>query len=256
MEDIVIPAATLILLRDTGAAAPELLMVERGQHLAFAGGAMVFPGGRVDPEDAAIAADPAILRPGPAIEPDDLVARIAAIRETVEEVGIAPAIDGIADAAMTNALRRSLAAGRSFHELIREMDLRLDPHQLHPFARWLPNHRSHRTFDTRFYVARAPEDADAIADGTESSSCHWDTAAGHLALADAGTRSLIFPTRRNLERIGLAISFDDAVAFTRRYAIETITPWREERDGEALLCIPDHLGYPVTSQPFATLMRG
>lgn len=255
MHDI-IPAATLILLRDSCGSAPELLMVERGQHLAFAGGAMVFPGGRIEADDAAIASDMAILQPGPAIEPDDLVARIAAIRETLEEVGIAPAIEGLADAAMTSELRRSLAMGRSFHELLCEMDLRLDPHQLHPFARWLPDHVVSRAFDTRFYVARAPDDAEALADGTECNSCHWDTAAGHLALADAGTHSLIFPTRRNLERIGLSSSFDEAVVFAGRYVIETITPWREQRDGEDLLCIPDHLGYPVTSQLFATLNRG
>jgi hypothetical protein len=156
---------------------------------------------------------------------------------------------------MTRELRSALAAGRSFHEMIRAMKLRLDPHRLHPFARWLPKHRIQRTFDTRFYIAQAPEDADAIADGTESSSCHWDTAAGHLALADAGTRSLIFPTRRNLERIGLSASFDDAVAFSRRYAIETVTPWREYQDDEQRLCIPDHLGYPVTSQTYARVRR-
>lgn len=251
-----IPAATLILLRDTDGAAPELLMVERGKQLAFAGGAMVFPGGRLDAEDAVIAADADLLQPGPALDPADLIARIAAIRETVEEVGIAPAIAGLSGPAMIRDLRRALDERRSFHALIHEMQLRIDPHQLHPFARWLPNHRSHRTFDTRFYLARAPHDADASADGTESSRCHWDTAAGHLASADAGTSSVIFPTRRNLERIGLSASFDDAVAFARRFAIDAVTPWREERGGEEHLCIPDHLGYPVTSQPFATIMRG
>ena len=44
---LTIHAATVILLRD-GGSGPEILMVERGEQLAFAGGALVFPGGRVD----------------------------------------------------------------------------------------------------------------------------------------------------------------------------------------------------------------
>ena len=51
----VIPAATLVVFRETPGL-PELLMVERAKAMAFAGGAMVFPGGRIDPEDHALAA--------------------------------------------------------------------------------------------------------------------------------------------------------------------------------------------------------
>ena len=50
-----IPAATLVLFREVADGAPELLMVERGRALAFAGGALVFPGGRIDAADAALA---------------------------------------------------------------------------------------------------------------------------------------------------------------------------------------------------------
>ena len=45
-----IPAATVVLLRD-GADGVETLMLRRDSKLAFAGGAWVFPGGRIDPED-------------------------------------------------------------------------------------------------------------------------------------------------------------------------------------------------------------
>ena len=43
-----IPAATVVLLRD-GADGVETLMLRRDVNLAFAGGAWVFPGGRLDP---------------------------------------------------------------------------------------------------------------------------------------------------------------------------------------------------------------
>ncbi|MEO1136512.1 MAG: NUDIX hydrolase, partial [Pseudomonadota bacterium] len=48
IEDL-IPAATIILLRDKPAF--EALMVERHADIAFAGGALVFPGGRIDQGD-------------------------------------------------------------------------------------------------------------------------------------------------------------------------------------------------------------
>lgn len=135
---------------------------------------------------------------------------------------------------------------------MRRHGLSIDPHGLHPFARWLPpSHSEIRRFDTRFYVARAPAFGEAVADGVESSHCVWGSAQDHLA---AG--GMIFPTIRNLERIAQAGDFDDAIALTRRYPLETVTPWIEERDGERWLCIPDHLGYPVTAQPLAKVERG
>lgn len=72
------PAATVVLLRD-GDAGAEVLLVRRSERLAFHGGAWVFPGGRIDPEDYAAASDP-----------DDIVgaACAAAIREAREEAGL------------------------------------------------------------------------------------------------------------------------------------------------------------------------
>lgn len=71
-----IPAATVVLGRDT-AGGLEVLMLRRAGSVSFAAGAWVFPGGRVDADDA----------DGDAL--DGLAsARRAAIRETAEEAGI------------------------------------------------------------------------------------------------------------------------------------------------------------------------
>src|SRR5260221_1090218 len=78
------PAATLLLLRD-GAAGLEVLMTARHEEAGFAAGALVFPGGKVDPADAALAA---YCRAAPGLDAAALVLRIAAIRETFEECGI------------------------------------------------------------------------------------------------------------------------------------------------------------------------
>ena len=51
-----IPAATLVVMRPAPAPAPpDLLVVERSAGMAFAGGAIVFPGGRIDDDDHALA---------------------------------------------------------------------------------------------------------------------------------------------------------------------------------------------------------
>jgi 8-oxo-dGTP pyrophosphatase MutT (NUDIX family) len=70
------PAATVLLLRD-GTAGIEVFMVVRNREIEFAGGALVFPGGRVEADDHSIAGT----------EPLDGF-RIAGIRETFEETGL------------------------------------------------------------------------------------------------------------------------------------------------------------------------
>ncbi|MES2497034.1 MAG: NUDIX hydrolase [Pseudomonadota bacterium] len=245
-----IPAATIILLRDRPGSPPEIPMVGRGAHLAFAASRMVFPGGRVDPDDRQLADRSDLLVAGPAIDPEDLSNRITAIRETIEEIGLAPGVDGVLDAAQIMTMRQALHAGNPLSGIIESLGLRIDPHAIHPFARWRPDHELSRRFDTRFYIARAPEIGEACADGHESSHLVWATAEQHLA-----NRALIFPTIRNLERISQVADFDDAVAFASRYPIDLVTPWIETRDGEHWLCIPDRLGYPVTVAPLADVDR-
>ncbi|PAX08781.1 NUDIX hydrolase [Sphingomonas lenta] len=245
-----IPAATLVLFRERGDGPPELLMVERAKAMAFAGGAMVFPGGRIDPGDEALAE----------LHPDlpDAAARIAAIRETVEEAGIAvgiappppPSPDQLA------ALRAKLHAGEAFGRALEEAGLALDLTALTPFARWLPAHQHPRIFDTLFFLARAPEGAEATVDRTENVRLVWTSARAMLDEVDAGRAAAIFPTRRNLERLALFASFDDAVVDARAHPIRAVTPWVEEREGAEHLCIPDDLGYPITSEPLTAAVRG
>src|SRR5262245_64178292 len=89
-----VPAATVMLLRDT-AAGPEVLMLERHAKSEFLPDAYVFPGGRVDDEDHALGARvaglssaqaSAALRTVPAERA--LGYFVAAIRETFEESGL------------------------------------------------------------------------------------------------------------------------------------------------------------------------
>lgn len=82
-EGDAIPAATLVVMREQLAGPPQLLMVERPRTMSFAAGAMVFPGGRIEPEDHLGTSD---LRQA---------AARAAVRETAEETGLEVPLDGL-----------------------------------------------------------------------------------------------------------------------------------------------------------------
>ena len=244
-----IPAATLVLLRDA-AGPPELLMVERSRAMAFAGGALVFPGGRIDPGDV-------VLAQALGGDSDEAAARIAAIRETIEEAGVAVGLSPLPDAEALEELRHALAAGDPFDEALAAAGLALDLDALTPFARWLPDHAPVRIFDTRFYLARLPAGAPAASvDATENVRLFWATAAQILQDADAGRVTIIYPTRRNLERLAQFASVDEALAHARRHPVRTITPFIEQRGGVPHLCIPAGLGYPVLAEPITSAKRG
>lgn len=230
-------------------------MVQRAATMRFAANALVFPGGALDDADRVLADNIAH-----GLAPQDAASRIAAIRESIEEAGIAVGLAEAITPGEVAEMRAALHAGATLAALLDQYGLGLDLGALVPFARWCPQPRDKavpRLFDTRFYVARAPgDDHVASADTTENVRLRWASAAEILADCSAGREEAIFPTRRNLERLAQVARFDEVVAFARAHPFEMVTPWSEERDGEQHLCIPDHLGYPVTSEAFATLNRG
>ena len=244
-----IPAATLVLMREAAGPSPELLMIERTRTMAFAAGALVFPGGRIDPDDHLVAEQ---LGHGL----DHAAARVAAIRETIEETGIAPAVDPPPGPALVSQIRQELEEGTPFSAILEAQRLSLDLRSLVPFARWCPNFREARRFDTLFFLARAPQDGNqARAQEAEAVRTLWAPAAAVLAEIAAGRAHAIFPTRRNLERLARFGSFEEACADARRHPVRKVVPWVEEREGIAWLRIPDDLGYPVTAELLATARR-
>jgi 8-oxo-dGTP pyrophosphatase MutT (NUDIX family) len=250
MIEDAIPAATLVLFRE-GDGADEHLFVERAGTMSFAAGAIVFPGGRVDEGDRLLATHFADL------DPDDAAARVAAIRETIEEAGVAVGFHELPDAAMLATMRKQLIDGMVFSDVIAAAGLRLDLSALTCFARWVPNMHQTRNFDTRFYVARLPDGAAAaIVDATENVRLFWGTAQSVLDAADAGRVQIIFPTRRNLERLAKLAYYDAVLAEAAVVAPDKITPWLETRGDVRYLCIPDDRGYPVTEELLTAAVRG
>jgi 8-oxo-dGTP pyrophosphatase MutT (NUDIX family) len=240
-----IPAATLVLMRERTEGPPELLVTERTGHMAFAAGALVFPGGRIDADDHLTAE----TMGGDA-------ARVAAIRETIEETGLAVGLVPPPGAATVAALRQGIADEEPFASLLAAHRLALDAEALIPFARWCPNFRETRRFDTMFFLAEAPEGApEPQVSAHEAVRAFWASAAAILAEIESGAAHAIFPTRRNLERLARFGSIAEARADAARYPVAKITPWVEARGGEPFVCIPDGIGYPVTSEPLETARR-
>lgn len=252
LPDGAIPAATLVIMRPSESGGPdEILMVKRSTTMAFAAGAVVFPGGRVDPDDYLVA-----RQHGFGADEADGAARVAALRETLEETGLAVGWPALAESDVAE-VRQALLAGTLLSDILAARGDRIALESFVPFARWCPNFKEARTFDTRFYaVAAPPHGHELTVEEAEHSHIFWASAKDTLAMADRGDVSVIFPTRRNLERLAIAADFSGFSAHSNQFPVELITPWIEKREGQAHLCIPGHLGYPVTSECLDNVRRG
>lgn len=253
-----IPAATIVIFRNgAGGGPPELLMVTRSQSMSFAGGAAVFPGGRVDAADRALA-DSLAQSLNTGADSDEAAHRIAAVRETLEETGLVVGLRGAVDAARAVEARAMLLDRGELAPVLAAMDWTLDLEAVLPFARWHPkNERIPRVFDTRFYLADLGTGAvDIAVDETENTHLFWITAADALEASERGDLTIIYPTRRNLERLAQFASFAEAAADCSRHPVRTITPFLSMEDGARWLRIPADVGYPVTGEPLEHAMRG
>lgn len=240
-----IPAATVVTVRERAGTEPELLMVERAEGMAFAAGALVFPGGRIDDSDRHMAPTP------------DAAAAVAAIRETLEETAIPIGLSPVPSPEICRELQRALIDETPFDQLLERQGLELRLDALVPFARWVPKFHATRRFDTLFFLARAPG-PDWIPNAIEGecSGAFWISAAEALERERTGDARLIFPTRRNLERLAMHSSFEAMRADAEAHAIEPISPWVEQVDGENFITIPEGIGYPVTRERLDGLWRG
>ena len=181
-------AASLILLRETDGR-PEVLLVQRNPEQRFMGGAWVFPGGAVHPEDDGHAS--------------------TAVRELEEEAGIA-------------------------------LD---DDSGLVPFSRWITPTEVKVRFDTYFFVAEAPDGAEAQADGQECIDARWMQPAAALEAYGRDELVLVFPTIKHLEQLAEFGSVAEAIETARGREVQPVQP-RVVVDGDsARVVLPGEPGY-------------
>lgn len=256
-DDIPIPAATIILLRDEPAL--EVLMIERHVKIGFAGGALVFPGGRIDPADA----DPKWTQHSSGLDPRFPSAQVASIREAFEEAGILLAREKSGDALIGSDRTDALASWRPrieedaklFLDMIREEKLSLACDRLTLFSHWVAPPGLHRRFDTLFFATTCPERQTALEDGGEATEVLWIAPQAAMDARARDERRIIFPTARNLELLGASASARDVFASAARREIKPVQPEVKTRDGVSYLTIPEGLGYPVTEELLYSAIR-
>lgn len=250
------PAATILLLRDDPF---DVLMVKRHQQIDFASGALVFPGGKTHAGDE----DPAWADHATGWETFDAeqrALRIGAIREAFEEAGIllCQRLDGSTFAeACDPAVRQAVDKGDTpFLDVVKDLGVRLSLDRLTVFARWITPTMMPKRFDTWFYVVRAPADQVAACDGRETVDAEWIAPSEALRLAAAGERTVIFPTRMNLQLLDEAKSAADAVARAEARKLVTVLPEVKSGPDGRMLVLPPDAGYGPVAERMDAVMGG
>lgn len=253
-------AATVMLLRD-GDAGLEVFMLRRNLRSDFVGGAYVFPGGGVDDHDRRAELEPLCQGRSDAeasrlldVAAGGLAYWVAAVRESFEEAGVLLAVDGDGRTIRFEAPavvdrfaghRRAVDDGhRRLVEVVAEERLRLDVGRMYYFSRWITPVGAPRRYDTRFFVAAAPEAQTYLPDGREAVGECWVRPADALVAHRAGRFEMIFPTVRSLEalaRFDAAADVLDAAA-AMDHVPAVLPRIVEHADGYRIL-LPDDPGY-------------
>ena len=208
------PAATIVVVR-SGAAAPiEVLLVRRNDKVAFMAGAYVFPGGRVDDDDRAMAERmhaPAGLSRFPDLSSkDELPFRVAAVRELQEEANVT-----------------------------------VDAADLVAIAHWVTPDIESRRYDTRFYLARMPPGQIARHDEGEMTELEWVPPLAAVARCESGTIMLPPPTWTTLKQIGRFDTVEALFDWAGSKPIARVQPGFIRNGAATLLTLPGDPLHPT-----------
>lgn len=257
------PAATVLLVRDGESrdASLEVLMVRRNLRSDFVGGAYVFPGGAVEPDDGCD--EMATHCDGPTeatasrhlgLAAGGLGYWVAAIRECFEEAGLllgrlaGSEIVSFADPVVAERFARhrlGLNGGSTrLLDICQAENLRLATDRLFYFAHWITPEGAVRRYDTRFFVAEAPRGQAPAHDAGETIAEVWLRPQDALALHREGAIDLVLPTVHSLRAISRfpdATSLLDAAA--RTVEVPAVLPRMVADAGGVRLLLPGDPGY-------------
>jgi 8-oxo-dGTP pyrophosphatase MutT (NUDIX family) len=135
-------------------------------------------------------------------------------------------------------------AATARRELEEETGMTLPPDtELVPFARWIAPEQVTVRFDTWFFVAAASPDAEPSVDGGECVDARWIRPADALAAHGRDELLLVFPTIKNLERLGETGSVAETIAAARARPVVPVQPRVVVRDNGASVLLPGEPGY-------------
>ncbi|HSA68821.1 MAG TPA: MBL fold metallo-hydrolase [Burkholderiales bacterium] len=234
MASVPRPAATLILLRH----GLEVLMLQRVQTAAFLGGAYVFPGGSLDPEDHSshrvLGLTGAQANERLKVSSGGLAYHVAAVRECFEEAGVLLACDK--DGKPVSAKRaESLLHWRKkpFRNMLEAEDLYIPAGELAYYGHWVTAPGRSRRFDTRFFVAIAPEGQRGSHDAGETVHDIWTTPREALERCERGEIELVHATQVSLKDLSRFSEPRAAYGYVRALPEieENRACWAQGKDG-------------------------
>jgi 8-oxo-dGTP pyrophosphatase MutT (NUDIX family) len=251
-------AATVILLREKKPEGFEVFLLKRHEKSSFMGGNFVYPGGRVDRNDKSldicshckgVSREEAAQILGGSISPEESLAYwVAGIRELFEEAGVFLAYDH----AGTPLVLRNPCQQKEFQnyrdslqkdkltlcQLIEKEKLLLAVDQLHYYAHWItPEARSER-FDTRFFLARHPEEQEAAHDQRETTLGVWLTPKQALEENLKGKAALSPPTLKTLEDLSRFKHIAEVFRALEKSKIHPILPLLTNINEETFIVFP------------------
>ncbi len=225
------PAATVVLMRDA-AEGVQVLLLKRVHSAGFVPGAYVFPGGRVDRDDA----DPDVLSRSVSLDADVAAERmklldadppavayyLAALREAFEETGIlvGRGADGEplpTAAAASNVLEvrdRLLGESCSFAQALEDLGALIDDTAMEYVGHWITPIAEPRRYDARFFAAVVPPESEPAIHTAEMLDAIWITPAAALERTREGSLPMVFPTIKTLESM---VDFDTASEILRHH---------------------------------------
>jgi 8-oxo-dGTP pyrophosphatase MutT (NUDIX family) len=254
-------AASVVMLRD-GNSGLEVFLVKRHGLSDVLGGVHVFPGGKVDAQDAELDMQthvdlaPAALHAAlgePQLDPLRAASLyVAALREALEESGVLYAqAAGAREAAMACRLLRE---GRTFGEVLTTMSLRLQASFLQPWSRWITPVLGavvRKRFDTRFFLAAIPAGQTPVHDGHEATDSLWLSPRAALRLYWERRIELAPPQVMSLAHLSRHSSVACALAEARGRLPPAVRPEPFEQDGTRIVCYPGDARHPVRERALA-----
>ncbi len=248
------PAATLVLTRDTDNGI-EVLLLQRTWDAVFLPGYYVFPGGAVnaqEPEGRAhvVGVEDADISQTMSLDEGGADYMLAAVRECFEEAGILLAQDASgqlvgADHGVHSERMALFQEEISLAQLCAKHGLTVPLDRLAYLSHWVTPPGPPRRFDTRFFVAVAPEGQVASHDGTETIDHVWIAPAQALEEHRAGARLLGLPTIRTLRVLSEFGTTGELMRYAHANppAAFPDQPWPAVRKGKPVMLEPNAPAY-------------
>jgi 8-oxo-dGTP pyrophosphatase MutT (NUDIX family) len=115
--------------------------------------------------------------------------------------------------------------------------------ELAPFSRWVTPAEVKIRYDTRFFVARAPDGAEPVPDGAECVDAGWWTPTGALEAHRRDEILLVFPTIKHLEELESLSTVVEALESARSREITPVQPRIVQGETGAEVLLPGERGY-------------